>query len=341
LSCHYVRRLEEADGRRIDLGFVGKVTSVNSKLVTLLCQADTVPVIAPLARDSAGQKLNCNADTAAGEVAAAMKAEKQAGGKAASARRNMIHLAALSPVRLSFERPFEYEKVNYLGTMNVAHALMDLPDYRKRKMIAASTAEVYGIHTHGRPLKEEDQLNPSSPYSVSKAAADMYLRMAARAYELNAVILRPVNTFGRKFETNFMVEYLITTMLRKERVYVGAPDSIREYIYVDDHTGGYLAAMEKGVQGEVYNISTGEGMKNREITERIAKMIGYDGSKIVLGAYPPGYPVRPAISDQPYIILDPNKARNELGWRQKTSLDEGLKKTISHWRSFMEERSTT
>jgi len=66
----------EADGRKIDLGLVGKVTSVNAKLVELLCQAGTVPVIAPLARDSAGQKLNCNADTAAGEVAAALKAEK-------------------------------------------------------------------------------------------------------------------------------------------------------------------------------------------------------------------------------------------------------------------------
>jgi len=66
----------EADGRKIDLGLVGKVASVNAKLVELLCQAGTVPVIAPLARDSAGQKLNCNADTAAGEVAAALKAEK-------------------------------------------------------------------------------------------------------------------------------------------------------------------------------------------------------------------------------------------------------------------------
>jgi acetylglutamate kinase len=68
--------LEEADGRKIDLGFVGKVTGVNAKLVELLCRADTIPVIAPLARDAAGQKLNCNADTAAGEVAAALKAEK-------------------------------------------------------------------------------------------------------------------------------------------------------------------------------------------------------------------------------------------------------------------------
>ena len=68
--------LDEADGRKIDLGFVGKVTSVNAKLLDLLCKADTVPVIAPLARDKTGAKLNCNADTAAGEVAAALKAEK-------------------------------------------------------------------------------------------------------------------------------------------------------------------------------------------------------------------------------------------------------------------------
>ena len=68
--------LEEADGRKIDLGYVGRITSVNAKLVDLLCKADTVPVIAPLARDKTGTKLNCNADTAAGEVAAALKAEK-------------------------------------------------------------------------------------------------------------------------------------------------------------------------------------------------------------------------------------------------------------------------
>jgi acetylglutamate kinase len=66
----------EQDGRKIDLGFVGKVTAVNAKLVELLCQADTIPVIAPLARDKTGAKLNCNADTAAGEVAAAVRAEK-------------------------------------------------------------------------------------------------------------------------------------------------------------------------------------------------------------------------------------------------------------------------
>ncbi len=68
--------LEEPDGRKIDLGFVGRVTQVNAKLIALLCEADTIPVIAPLARDKTGARMNCNADTAAGEVAAALKAEK-------------------------------------------------------------------------------------------------------------------------------------------------------------------------------------------------------------------------------------------------------------------------
>jgi GDP-mannose 4,6-dehydratase len=245
----------------------------------------------------------------------------------------VCHLAALSPVRLSFERPFEYERINYLGTMNVAHAIMELPDYRKRKLVAASTAEVYGIQTHGELLKEDDPLNPSSPYSVSKVAADMYLRMAAKAYDLNAVVLRPVNTYGRKFETNFIVEYLITSMLKNGKVYLGAPKSIREYMYVDDHAEAYLHAMDKGVAGEAYNIGTGKGLRNEELARKIADIIGYDSGKIAVGAYPPGYPIRPLASDQPYILLDSNKARQHLGWLEKVDLDEGLRRTIEYWRS--------
>jgi GDP-mannose 4,6-dehydratase len=245
----------------------------------------------------------------------------------------VLHLAALSPVRLSFERPFEYEKINYLGTMNIAHALMELPDYRKRKLIAASTAEVYGIQTSGEPLKEDVPLNPSSPYAVTKVATDMYLRMAAKAYNLNAVVLRPVNTYGRKFETNFIIEYLITTMLKNGKPYVGAPQSVREYIYVDDHTDAYILAMDKGVAGEAYNIGTGQGLKNEELAKRIANMIGYDSSNIALGVYPPGYPVRPLVSDQPYILLDSTKARKDLGWKEKVDLNEGLRKTIAYWKS--------
>jgi len=244
----------------------------------------------------------------------------------------IIHLAALTPVRLSFERPFDYEKMNYLGTMNVVHAMMELPDYKKRKMIAASTAEVYGVQAHQKPLTEDIPLRPSSPYAVSKVAADKYLQMAASVYDLNVVVLRPSNTYGRKFDKSFMVEYLITTMLNKEKVYVGAPESIREYMYVDDHVNAYLLAMEKGVEGQVYNIGTGKGVINKVLAGKIARKLNYDSSRIVLGAYPSGYPLRPVISDQPFIILDSTRAQTELGWRPQISLNEGLDRTIKHWK---------
>lgn len=245
----------------------------------------------------------------------------------------ICHVAALTPVRLSFERPFSYEKANYLGTMNVVHAMIKLPDYKERKLIAASTAEVYGFHTGGEPLTEDAPFKPSSPYAVSKAAADIYLRMAAPVYGLNAVVLRPANSYGRKFETGFIIEYLITSMLKGEKIYIGAPESIRQYIYVDDHVNAYILAMEKGRKGQAYNIGGGRGVKNRDLAEKIVEKIGYDKDKIVFGAYPPGYPLRPVVSDQPYIILESTRAKQELNWSPQVDLDKGLERTIEYWKS--------
>ena len=154
----------------------------------------------------------------------------------------IFHLAALSPVRDSFERPFEYQQANYIGTMNMAHAMLELQDPETRKIIAASTAEVYGTQDNV-PLREDLPLNPSSPDAASKAAGDIYLRMMFHSYDLNGTILRPANSYGRKFDTSFMIEYLITQMLKGERIYIGAPDSIRDYMYVDDHVNAYVLAM--------------------------------------------------------------------------------------------------
>jgi dTDP-glucose 4,6-dehydratase len=244
----------------------------------------------------------------------------------------IIHLAALSPVRLSFEKPFEYEKCNILATMNVIHALLHLPDFEKRKLLVASTAEVYGCHDEKeKPLKETSCLNPSSPYAVSKAAADMYVRMASDVYGIDGVVLRSVNTYGRKYETNFIIEYIITSMLTGKKLYIGAPDSVREYIYVDDHVDAYFKSMEKARKGNAYNIATGIGITNRRLAEIIAERIGYDKNRISFGTYPPGYPSRPIISDQPYILLDSEKAKNELEWIPRVELETGLQMTINYW----------
>jgi len=245
----------------------------------------------------------------------------------------IVHLAALTPVRDSFERPFEYQQANLLGTMNVAHAMLELPDPQTRKLVAASTAEVYGLQER-EPLKESLALRPTSPYAVSKAAADLYLQMMFHTYSLNGTVLRPANTYGRKFDTSFIIEYLVTEMLKGEKVYVGAPNSVRDYMYVDDHVNAYMCAMNNDkAKGQVYNVGTGVGISNKELAERIAEKIGYDKERIVFGSYPPGYPYRPPISDQPFIVLESSKIKKELNWALKVPLSVGIAKVISYFKN--------
>jgi dTDP-glucose 4,6-dehydratase len=245
----------------------------------------------------------------------------------------VFHLGALSPVRYSFEHPYQYQETNLIGTINVVHSLLEMPDPKNRKVIAASTAEVYGIQDR-KPFKETLPLNPTSPYAVSKAAMDMYLRMASSAYSLNCTILRPTNTYGRKFETSFIVEYLITTMLMGTRAYVGAPDSIRDYMHVDDHVNAYILVAEKKVTpGEVYNAGSGKGISNRDLALLIARNVGYEESKIVFGSYPRDYPVRPVGGEQPYIVLDSEKIAKELGWRPVIDFRRGIADTITYWKN--------
>ncbi len=253
----------------------------------------------------------------------------------------VFHLAALSPVRDSFERPFEYQQANYIGTMNVAHSMLALQDPQTRRLIAASTAEVYGIQGN-KPLREELPLYPSSPYAVSKAAGDIYLRMMFHSFDLNGTILRPTNSYGRKFDTSFMIEYLVNQMLKGKKIYVGAPESIRDYMYVDDHVKAYVFSMKNPkAKGQVYNVGTRVGISNKELAFIIAEKIGFDKKNIVLGSYPPGYPYRPIVSDQASIILDSTKIRKDLNWEPKVSLSEGLDKVIDYFRKRVEKNKSS
>jgi len=242
----------------------------------------------------------------------------------------VLHLGAMSPVRLSFEHPFEYQQTNYIGTINIAEALMELYGPQKVRLVVASTAEVYGIQKE-KPFTEDLRLEPSSPYAVSKAAMDNYLRMLFKVYDFNGVILRNSNTFGRKNDNNFFTEYLISKMIANEEIYIGAPDSIRDYIYVDDHVNSYLLAMKiQEAKGNVFNIAGNKGYSNKEWALKIANLMNFPKEKIHFGKYPPGYPSRPIESDQPYLVLETSKAEQILGWKQTISVEEGLIKTIDY-----------
>lgn len=249
----------------------------------------------------------------------------------------VFHLAALSPVRLSFEHPFHSQDNTFLGVMNMVEAIRELYGPDRVRFIVASTAEVYGIQDP-IPSTEDLRLEPSSPYAVAKASMDMYVRMLIKVYNFNAVLLRNSNTFGRKYDPSFFTEYIITEMLKGKDIYIGAPDSIRDYMYVDDHVNSYILAMETPeARGNVFNIAGGKGYTNKEWTLKIAEVLRYPLEKIHFGEYPPGYPKRPIKSDQPYLVLNASKAKRILGWDQTVSPEEGLRKTIEHWKKkFLE-----
>lgn len=246
-----------------------------------------------------------------------------------TAPKAVIHLGALTPVRHSFEDPFPYAKINFEGTMNVAHAILESSP--NARLISASTAEVYGWQPHV-PTPENARLNPSSPYGVSKAAADEYLRMAIKIYGLKATVLRCNNTYGRIGEKGFLVEYIASAMLAGRTVYIGAPSHVRDYMFVDDQVDAYLRALqdERSV-GEVFNVSPGNPVTNIELAKKIAKIVEYSG-RIVEASYPPGYPTRPANWDTDYIVLNSGKIRSGLGWKPSVTLDGGLEKVVDLWK---------
>jgi dTDP-glucose 4,6-dehydratase len=242
----------------------------------------------------------------------------------------VLHLGALTPVRLSYEDPFPYLRINFLGTCNLVHSILDKAP--RARMIAASTAEVYGWQGSD-PVKEETRLRPCSPYAVSKTASDEYIQMAMEVYGLKATVLRCNNTYGRRREKSFLVEYLVTSMLDGGPVYVGTPDHVRDYMWVDDHVNAYLLSMrEEAAQGEVFNVSPGNPISNIDLARKLADKLDYEG-RIVEGSYPPGYPMRPAKLDQKYIVLDASKIREKLGWKPSVTLDRGMTMVIEHWKS--------
>lgn len=241
----------------------------------------------------------------------------------------VVHLGALTPVRYSFQDPFPYGSINYGGTINLIHALIEYSP--TAKVVVASTAEVYGWREHS-PAPETANLSPSSPYAVSKLAADKYAQMASRVYGLKSTILRCNNTYGRIGEGGFLTEYIISRMLKNETVYLGTPNHIRDYMYVDDHVDAYVRVIEGRTEpGEVFNVSPGNPITNINLAKMIAQITGFKG-RIVGGSYPPGYPMRLANWDTEYIVLDSSRIRMELDWKPSVTLDEGLKRATDAWR---------
>jgi UDP-glucose 4-epimerase len=253
----------------------------------------------------------------------------------------IIHLAAVTPVRYSFEFPAIYQTVNFAGTVGLVQGALRLESFER--FIFASTMETYGWQSQRVPFTEGLRQSPASPYAVSKLASEQHLQMIGRATGFPHLVLRPCNTFGRRHEAGYVVEYVVSRMLKGCPVDLGTPDAVRDFMYVDDHVEAYLRALAAPLAaGEevkrslaadpnayVFNIGWGSEIRIADLAERVRQATGFTGA--VRTGFPADYPSRPVV--EPYLSVDAAKARAQWGWAPRVALDDGIRRTIETWQA--------
>jgi len=233
-----------------------------------------------------------------------------------------VHFAAESHVDRSIHSGKKFLDTNILGTQNVIDVVREL---KIGRLVHVGTDEVYGDVEAPRKSKYGDPYIPSSPYSASKAAADMLVIAAVRTHALPAIITHCTNNYGPYQFPEKLIPLFISNILESKHVplYDGGTQ-VRDWLYVEDHCIGVDAVLRKGTLGEVYDIAAENEpeVTNRMITEVILETLGKPKDLIEeVSGLRPGH-------DQRYAV-DSSKIRNELGWKPSVTLEEGIKKTIS------------
>lgn len=229
----------------------------------------------------------------------------------------VINFAAETHVDRSIHDSREFIETNIKGT----EVILGLSRKHKiKKFIHISTDEVYGDIERGEFL-EETPLNPSSPYSASKAAADLLLKSYLRTYSFPGIILRPSNNYGPWQYPEKLIPLAILKILKKEQVPVYARgENVREWLYVEDCAGAILKILEKGRLGEVYNIGSSQEKKNIEVVRGLLRILKVDDRLISFVKDRPGHDIR--------YKLNSRKITRETGWRAGVGFSEGLPRTV-------------
>jgi dTDP-glucose 4,6-dehydratase len=229
----------------------------------------------------------------------------------------LIHYAAQSSVTKSFDRAFQFTQDNVLGT----HVLLEIAkDYGKlHKFIHISTDEVYGEIGEFEISCENSPLNPSNPYSASKAAAELYVKAYTNAYKIPCIITRGNNVFGPRQYPEKVIPIFIEQILNQNSLTIHGDGSIRRnFIHVDDVSRAVELILEKGEIGKTYNIGSQHEYSVLEIANKIVKFMGNGNIEHVKDPRP--------FNDSRYCI-DSSELR-KLGWSEETNFDLKLKNTI-------------
>ncbi|HON08799.1 MAG TPA: dTDP-glucose 4,6-dehydratase [Verrucomicrobiota bacterium] len=230
----------------------------------------------------------------------------------------VVHFAAESHVDRSILNADEFLTTNLIGT----HTLLDCAkEFQVGRFVNISTDEVYGELGEEGQFCEESPLNPNSPYSVSKASADMLGRAYFRTYQLPVITIRPSNNYGPWQYPEKLLPVVIVKALKNEPIPVyGKGANVREWFYVTDCANAVLTILEKGKDGEVYNISSGEERKNIDVVKTILSLLGKDEGLITFVKDRPGHDFRYAMNS--------SKVKRECGWKPVVGFDEGIRKTV-------------
>ena len=230
----------------------------------------------------------------------------------------VVNFAAESHVDNSIKHPEIFIETNVQGTLNLLQACREIGIER---FLQVSTDEVYGTLGQTGYFYETTPLAPNSPYSASKASADMLVRAYHETYNMPVLNTRCSNNYGPYQYPEKLIPFFISQLLKGEKVPVyGDGLNVRDWLYVYDHCEAINVVLEKGKIGEVYNIGGHNEKTNMEITRLNLEAMGKDESSIKFVEDRLGHDRRYAISN--------DKITSELGWKPSLTFEEGIKLTI-------------
>ena len=234
----------------------------------------------------------------------------------------VMHLAAETHVDRSLTDPSVFIKTNILGTYNVLECSKK---YKVQKMIHVSTDEVYGDLTLTEaPFTEESYIQPNSPYSASKASSDLLVRSYVQSYGLNACITRCSNNYGPHQDFSKLIPLVVSYAYNNKKIPIyGKGDNIRDWLYVKDHVSALFTVLEKGENGEVYNIGGNNEKTNMNIVRMILKYMNKSEDLISFVKDRPGHDYRYAINS--------SKILKKLQWKASQDFNIFLQETIQYY----------
>jgi dTDP-glucose 4,6-dehydratase len=238
----------------------------------------------------------------------------------------VVHFAAESHVDRSIYEPAPVIQTNVTGTFILLQVARKL---NVRRFVHVSTDEVYGDMPPGKFASEDSPLQPSSPYSASKASSDLIVRSYVRTFNFPALITRASNNYGPyQFPEKFLPLMITNALDGKPLPIYGDGKQERDWLHVEDHCSGILAVLERGRMGEVYNIGGLDVVENITMARQLLAAVGKPESLLSYVKDRPGHDRRYALTCE--------KIGRELGWKPVIGLEEGLRRTIEWYKTNKE-----